>query len=391
MPNFTTRKRSGKPSKPRPDFPLFPHATGRWAKKVRGRLVYFGKVADDPQGKAALDKWLDQKDALLAGRMPKLTPETGVTVADLCNHFLTFKKNLLESGKLMKRSFDLYHSTCARMVKTFGKWRVVDDLTADDFQHYRTWAAKQWGPVFLGNEIQRIRTVFKYGYDAGLIDKPIRFGPGFKKPSAKTLRQSRLKRGLRMFERDELLVVLDHAEGNIKAMVLLAINTAMGNTDLALMPLKALDLKKGWLNYPRQKTAIQRRIPLWLETIEALKAVLAARPAPNDPDDKDLVFIGKRGESYIGKHKGYRVHQEFKRLLEKVKLTRPGLSFYALRHNFQTIAEGSRDLTAVQAIMGHAPPTSDMAAIYRERVDDARLQAVTDHVRQWLFENKETK
>jgi integrase len=342
-------------------------------------------VADDPKGQAALDKWLDQKDALLAGRTPRVINADGFTIANLCNYFLTFKQNMLDSGELMKRSFDLYHSTCSRLVKSFGKQRPVDDLTTDDFQHYRTWGTKQWGPVFLGNEIQRIRTVFKYGYDAGLIDKPVRFGPGFKKPSAKTIRQSRLNRGLRMFEREELLAILQEAVGNSQAMVLLGINCGLGNTDLALMPIKALDLKTGWLNYPRQKTAIQRRIPLWPETLNTLKTVLAARPKPNNTDDKELVFIGRRGESYIGKHRGYRVHQEFKRLLEKAKLTRPGLSFYALRHTFQTIAEGSRDLTAVQAIMGHAPASSDMAAIYRERVDDARLQAVVDHVHKWLF------
>ena len=42
-----------RPGKPRPDFPLFPHARGYWAKKVRGQLHYFGKVSDDPKGVAA--------------------------------------------------------------------------------------------------------------------------------------------------------------------------------------------------------------------------------------------------------------------------------------------------------------------------------------------------
>jgi hypothetical protein len=44
MVKSTTSKAASNPAKPRPDFPLFPHATGRWAKKVRGRFEYFGKI-----------------------------------------------------------------------------------------------------------------------------------------------------------------------------------------------------------------------------------------------------------------------------------------------------------------------------------------------------------
>jgi integrase len=76
------------------------------------------------------------------------------------------------------------------------------------------------------------------------------------------------------------------------------------------------------------------------------------------------------------------VVQECIKLLKRLKLHRRGIGFYTLCHTFETEAGGSKDQVAVNAIMGHVDET--MAANYRERIDDARLQAVVDHVHRWL-------
>ena len=211
MSKSTANGRSCKPPKPYSDFPLFPHATRRWAKKIRGKLHYFGPW-DDPDG--ALQKYLDQKDDLHAGRTPRVSGE-GLTVRDLCNRFLTVKRGLVDSGEIVQRTFLDYHATCKRLVEGFGKSRLVSDLAADDFHRLRVSMAGSCGPVRLGNEVQRVRSVFKWAFDVGLVDKPVRFGPEFKRPPKRVIRKLRNAKGARMFEAHEIQRIMGHARDDM--------------------------------------------------------------------------------------------------------------------------------------------------------------------------------
>lgn len=389
--------KSKKPTKPYPEFPLFPHATKRWAKKIRGKMHYFGPW-DDPDG--ALAKYAAEKEALHAGKKPRDT-SAGVTVKMLCNEFMAHKEDKKDAGELSPRTWDCYKQTAELLLKKFGGSRLASDLRPDDFADLRKHMTHKlkWGPVRVRNFIQQVRSVFKYGVDAELLERPVSYGPGFARPTKKTLRLERAKKGLRMFEAEEVrdLIggrLMPGTSGTIagpkvvkpttalRAMVLLGVNCGFGNADCGTLPLSALDLAGGWVNYHRPKTGITRRCPLWPETVEALRAVLAERIEPNDPTDAGLVFITSWGGTWHKETSDNPVSKETRKYLDALGIN-GHRNFYALRHTFETIGGEAKDQVAVDHIMGHA--RDDMASAYRERISDERLRAVVDHVRAWLW------
>ena len=391
MAKSTRAKRSNKPDKPYEGFPLFPHASKQWAKKIRGRMHYFGKWSDP---EAALKRFNQEWPYLKEGRIPPAVDiGDGCTLKTLVNSFLTSKKVKLESGELTAGTFTYYHRSCDRLISYFGPNRRVDDLRPDDFQGFRTELAKSMGVVTLKNAINQCRIILKYAFDQRLIDCPVLYGQAFEKPSARMIRKSRNEAGMKLFTAEELRRILKAADPIIRAMTLLAINGGLGNTDISNLPQDAIDFEGAWLDYPRPKTEIPRRIPLWGETIEALKLAIEQRPVPKDPADANLVFLTSTGlrcvRSVPSKTKDRfntfcSVADRFGALIKKLKINgRRGLGFYTGRHCFETVAGESRDQVAVDSIMGHVDPS--MAATYRERISDERLRAVVDVVRSWLY------
>jgi len=393
---------STKPDKPRADWPMFAHASGRWCRKKFGRFYYFGKW-DDVEG--ADKKYKHDWPYIVEGRTPPPMPceddddETGefyhdprkdgpLTIKKLCNIFLWSKGNSVITGDLSPLTARDYQRTTERVVDFFGKRTIVEHLMPSDFERFRVSIAKGRGPVALGNEIQRVRTVFKFAHDMGYVEIPAKLA-AFKKPTRSKVRLARAAKqnmhGKRMFMAEEIHRILKAANPQMKAMVLLAINGGFGQTDLAHLPQSLIEGE--WLSYPRVKNGAERKCWLWPETLSAIETYLPNRPIPAKPEDSRLLFLTEFGNRWVkvaedGSHNDA-LGQQFSKLLRKLGIKRVGLSFYALRHTHATIASGATDQVASDLIMGHLG--SDMASLYREVIEDSRVRRVCEHVRLWLF------
>jgi integrase len=431
MSSNSTRKRrrreSGKPDKPYPEFPLYAHSLGYWSAKINKKIIHFGRWARTVSGKLkhlpyeaswrnALAAYKARIDDAKAGRIRETVVSENpaqqsdqLTVADLCNRFLTSKLRKLQAGELSPRSFAEYRNATDLLVGAFGKSRCVEHLIADDFESLRADMANRWGPARLGKFIQIIRSAFKYAADNRLVERPVLFGSAFTKPGKATMRKHKAASDKKLFAAIEVRSILDALAGKefsvvkkngkvakvklkanppLRAAVLLGINAGLGNSDISGLRSSHLDLGSAWLDFPRVKTGLPRRVPLWNETIAALKAAIKVRRRPKDAGDTDLVFLNRAGGRMVvmseRSHQDY-VSSQFRGVLRELNInSRRGLGFYSLRHTFATIALQAGDRDAVRYLMGHA--AHDMLSAYDETgPSDERLKRVTDYVRRWLF------
>lgn len=373
----THPKSASKPKKPHPDFPLTLHSSGQWCKKVLGKIHYFGRDPD-----AALKRWLDEKDDLLAGRLPRSrTADAGTArLRDLVNKFMESKDSKLRSGELSIYTWREDDAACDELVKAFGTARQVADLRPEDFARLRAAWTEKWSNVRVKKFINLAREIFKFGFANDILDRPVKYGSEFAVPSALTLRKDRTAKGVRMFEAEEIRRMIDAAGQPLKAMILLGANGGMGNTDCARLPLEAVDLERGWIRYARPKTGIMRQIPLWPETIKSMCDWLNQRPKPRNESFAGLFFLTSTGGSFASDDRP--ISRKTSALLKKLKIGGKR-NFYGLRRVLETIGGEGRDQVAVNALMGHVDKS--MAAHYRDRISEGRLQDVVNVVRAWLF------
>jgi integrase len=328
-----------KPKKPYASFPLYAHSAGQWAKKVRGKTYYFGAWSD-PNG--ALERYLAEKDYLYNGLAP---PEPKETVGQVIASFLRHKQAQRDTDDIAEVTFNEYETTCNVISNHLGKHFPVDSI---DFADLRVALSKRkdggkLGVVTLKRRLTIARMVF--GRQREL-----------KAPQQRLVRERVRERGKLLYTAEEIRKLVKAADPHMKAMVLFGVNCAFGPNDLC----KFDGIQGRWHNFPRPKTGVERRCPLWPETLQAWFAIGSE-------------FNGRVWNRHVIAH-------EFVKICTKAGVR--NLGFYRLRRTFETIATTAAVPQAViDKVMGHAK--YDMASVYRQAIFDEQLIECSNHVRRW--------
>jgi integrase len=222
--------------------------------------------------------------------------------------------------------------------------------------------------------MRHIRVIFNHAFSEGWIDRLPWGSKSFSLPKPKAIKKSGAGRPPKQATRDEILALLAAADPTWQALLLVGINSGSGNSDAALLKHSDIDAD-GWIEKPRNKTGEYRRFRLWPETRNAIEAL---------PKHKDgLIIHSTTGATFIPAGRHNPISKGFADLATEAKVKRVNLTYYSLRHTYQTVADEALDFVATQIVMGHK--RSSISDNYRGRISDQRLEAVTEHVRQWLF------
>lgn len=365
-PAPSARTRTGRDRK----FPLTLHRTGQYCKKIRGKMYYFGKDKQE-----ALRRYHEQATALHTGEdRPAGAPsDETLTIRALCNMYLLHQLARVKKSEIQMEQYQ----DCQGRLKTFavaiGLDRLVAEIKTFDLMSYcnkRIEAGRQ--PTTVNNELAIIKAMYHWALQAEVIEKAPNLDAVKKTPRKKKKRQT--------FTPEQIHALLNKANDQWKAMILLATNCGFGCTDVAELQWSNLNLDSGRVCFPRPKTDVERNFPLWTETVDALRKL---------PVRGDHVFYTKNGNTWGYRHKGkYDVKPitvAFKKLLKRAGIvTEKGAGFYSLRRTAATEAARKGNVFAVQGILGHADLAMASTYVQQQKLTPEVDQVVRDN-HCWLF------
>ena len=360
----------------------------QFVKEVAGTVRAFGKTPDEAH--ANYERYI--ADNWQTGPLPEPAPVISNTIAvdgyevksikDVANAYVSWCYDN-RSEKHAKDAKGVFR----HLGEFLGRDTLIVNFTASDFIAYRQHCLRTTKTRF--NKHMRI---IKAALRRCRREQWLAMSKGWIEDLLDPMEQITIvSQETAVFSPTDMRLLLDIAPEQMKAIITLALNCALGNKDIADLKWHDIDFEHSLLDYRRPKTHKIRRTPIWPETIQLLQAWKNSRTS-TAPDT--LVFTTRNGNPWVrtivndDKHTpDDALGKEFIKLLHSLKIKKPRLSFYSIRHtattwatefaeNDQLVKEGN------EFLLGHA--SDEMWKRYSHAIPPSVKQAVAAIRRGWL-------
>ncbi len=270
---------------------------------------------------------------------PRMTPQAVQWLARFERHLLTERHLSAHTVAAYRHDLQCLQRWCERT--GLPAWDALDH------QHVRSFAARSHAQGLSGRSVQRrlaaVRTFLGYLLREGAV----RHNPALDVHAPKAAR--RLPATLDVDQMARLLSLRPKSALDIRDLALMELlySSGLRLAELTTLSLAALDLAAGEVRV-LGKGRKERMVPVGSIAVTALKAWLAVRPGLAAPDQQ-AVFVGRNGAPLGPRAVQLRVAAQARAMGVPMHL-HP----HMFRHAFAThLLESSRDLRAVQELLGH--------------------------------------
>ena len=239
-----------------------------------------------------------------------------------------------------------------KSLKAFFSGKYLHEITPMLIEKYKVEKLKKVAPATVNRSLSCLKSMFHRAMDWGKFngDNPVK--------KVKFLKEANKR--LRYLEREEIAKLLQHCRGNLKPIVILALNTGMRLGEILSLKWCHIDINSNTIHILDTKNGSKREMPI---NEQVKTALIRTRKNPLSA----YVFCNEKGDPVKD------IRKSFFTALKKSGIV--SFRFHDLRHTFasQLVMSGV-DLNTVRELMGHK--SLEMTLRYSHLSPDHKKRAV---------------
>jgi integrase len=186
-----------------------------------------------------------------------------ITIKELANRFISAQQ---ANWRTPKDTLKCYKDWLGRFIEDYSRLRVAD-FAVEQFARWKiSLKERGYSTESINHYLSAVRAMFTFAEETGLIEKALKL------KRVKNEKKPRLGSNAKpLYATGNLRLLLEQADMQMKAMIMLALNCGFGPKDIQDLTWDQIDGER--VTLPRSKTGVCQTYLLWPETLQLLNEI----------------------------------------------------------------------------------------------------------------------